>query len=374
MGETVIVHGRPCVRGIDVSRWQGSIDWWAVARARAFGVIKASGGDGGLYTDGLYRQNLARVTATGMPSAAYHFLGAHIDGRQQAARFVAATDGYSAHALPPVVDVEHAGTPAKIVADFVDELDRQVGRRWQGPAGPIAALIYTGLPMQAILQPGWVQYDLWLAAYLSPTYPVPGPDVTALGRPRVPRPWAAWSVWQWAGEDGRCPGVAGACDQNVATVEWFTRTLGPLGPDLIPNPTEELTMADITVLQADIAAVREEVGHVPATIGNWMQDTRRYEGQAPLGMLDDDGNYWQCITRQPVDGHPMIEHLTPESKAVYQLDGTVQTVVFPTGAIGDDGKPETIDFLRIEPGSPADNHLRRCRMRGWVVNDDETAT
>lgn len=347
---TVIVGGRTCDRGIDVSRWQGSIDWQAVARARAFAWIKASGGDGGVYPDGRYLENRAKAAATTIPTGAYHFLGAHVDGRAQARQFLATTSGYTGHALPPVVDVEHAGTPAATVNAFLDELGRGLARRWPGPTGrPVAAVVYTGAPMANMVDPAWGVMDLWLAAYLSPTYPRPGPDVTALGTPDryVPRrAWAGWSIWQWAGEDGRCPGVPGACDQNVATVEWLTRTLGAT-PAPPPPPPEDPMPDDVTLARLD--SIDKRIDELPDTLAGFEQDTRRYEGLAPLKLPEGPEQYMVVM----VDGRPHRHHLTEAEKALLQLSGQLQTVWIPTGDIGADGKPVMIDFIPVT-GAAAD--------------------
>lgn len=232
------VLGRDCVLGIDVSRYQGTIDWRAVAACRQFAYLKASGGDGGLYTDPTYATNAA-ATAGLLPRGAYHFLGLG-DGAAQADRFLAATNGYAGLELPPLVDFETqpggARTPTSVLVAFVNRLHERIDRRWRGPTGqPVAATIYTGASMAGLVPADYGRFDLHHAAYMNGAYPNPTaatsgpqPEVWRLADPQrfVIAPWSTWSLWQFAGDDGRVPGVAGGCDQNVATVEWFTRTTG----------------------------------------------------------------------------------------------------------------------------------------------------
>jgi GH25 family lysozyme M1 (1,4-beta-N-acetylmuramidase) len=48
-------------RGIDVSHWQGDIDWAKVKAAGIqFAIIKAGGSDAGFYTDPRWEENYRR--------------------------------------------------------------------------------------------------------------------------------------------------------------------------------------------------------------------------------------------------------------------------------------------------------------------------
>jgi GH25 family lysozyme M1 (1,4-beta-N-acetylmuramidase) len=64
------------VKALDVSEWQGSIDWNAVKSAGyAIAILKMSGGDAGLYTDKKANANYYGAKAAGMLVAGYHFAG-----------------------------------------------------------------------------------------------------------------------------------------------------------------------------------------------------------------------------------------------------------------------------------------------------------
>ena len=66
------------VHGIDVSRWQGDIDWTAVAQDGIdFAIIKCGGGDAGLYEDVKFRKNIEGALANGLQVGVYFFSGAH---------------------------------------------------------------------------------------------------------------------------------------------------------------------------------------------------------------------------------------------------------------------------------------------------------
>lgn len=322
------VGGRDCVLGVDIAVYQPAVDWRAVAAARQFAVIKASGGDGGLYVDGQFAAH--RSGSAGLlPRAAYHFLGDG-QGDAQADLFVRTTGGYAGFELPPVVDVEtynsgRSRPSLATVRDFIAELHRSIDRRWTGPTGqPVALVIYTGAPMASSLGPEMAIYDLWLAAYLNPYYGNPwngvtntaSPNVAALGLPDryIPRPWTSWSAWQFAGGDGGSPGVGNGgtgCDQNVMTVDAFHRLTGG-------STTTEggLTMADAQAILDELAELRKQ-------LGGDANDSRALEGLNPLKLPDADDQY--VVVWSDAHGGWAKRHLTGAPEVgVLTKQGTLQ--------------------------------------------------
>ena len=62
--------------GIDVSRWQGSIDWAKVAASGIkFAIIKAGGSDAGAYQDKNFINNVWWATVNDIHCGAYYFVG-----------------------------------------------------------------------------------------------------------------------------------------------------------------------------------------------------------------------------------------------------------------------------------------------------------
>ena len=62
--------------GIDVSRWQGNIDWAKVkASGINFAIIKAGGSDAGAYQDKNFINNVWWATVNGIHCGAYYFVG-----------------------------------------------------------------------------------------------------------------------------------------------------------------------------------------------------------------------------------------------------------------------------------------------------------
>lgn len=64
------------IKGIDVSHWQGNIDWSKVKAAGIqFAIIKAGGSDDGFYTDSKWEANYKGAKANGITVGAYYFVG-----------------------------------------------------------------------------------------------------------------------------------------------------------------------------------------------------------------------------------------------------------------------------------------------------------
>ncbi len=97
------------VRGMDVSHWQGSIDWPAVrADGGRFVYIKAT--EAMSFTDPNFARNSAGSAAAGLFHGAYHFaLPDRSSGKAQADYFVNHGGGWSAdgRTLPPMLDIEY---------------------------------------------------------------------------------------------------------------------------------------------------------------------------------------------------------------------------------------------------------------------------
>ena len=95
------------IRGVDVSHYQGEIDWERLAGEDiSFAYIKATEGSG--HKDEMFDRNWSEAQTTGLRIGAYHFFSLDSAGADQAENFcstVTAVDGM----LPPVVDVEPYG-------------------------------------------------------------------------------------------------------------------------------------------------------------------------------------------------------------------------------------------------------------------------
>lgn len=97
-------------KGIDVSHWQGHIDWENVKNSGIdFAILKAGGSDDGFYTDSTFEKNYKNAKAVGMPVGAYYFVGSNFssveDGVADAKRFLEIISGKQFE-YPVYIDIE----------------------------------------------------------------------------------------------------------------------------------------------------------------------------------------------------------------------------------------------------------------------------
>ncbi|MEC0233086.1 glycoside hydrolase family 25 protein [Paenibacillus kribbensis] len=188
--------------GIDVSRYQGTIDWKRVrADGKSFAFIKASQGQ--RYVDPTFITNAKGVRAAGILLGAYHFVDATSvnAAKAEARHFAEVLDqvgGAKTLDFPAVMDYENnpggLGSAAihEVALAFLTEFEQVSGRK---------PMVYTGNAFAAHFKAPLGSYKLWIARYSTR---VPG-DTTA---------WKSWDFWQYS-DSGRVDGIQGPVDLNV---------------------------------------------------------------------------------------------------------------------------------------------------------------
>ena len=182
------------VHGIDVSAYQGRIDWPEVARNRVrFAFIKAS--EGGTLRDARFVRNWREARKAGVLRGAYHYFQPNRDGLLQANLFVR-TVPLAPGDLPPVLDVE--------AANFHDVavLRREVARwlRLVEAHYGVRPILYSNHSFyRRHLAGHFDEYPLWLAHY-------------EVARPALAR--SKWIIWQHS-DEAYVPGIRGVVDFNV---------------------------------------------------------------------------------------------------------------------------------------------------------------
>ncbi|MCR5859615.1 glycoside hydrolase family 25 protein [Mesorhizobium sp. J428] len=189
------------VHGVDVSRWQGEIDWVKLRSQGAnFAYIKAT--DGGDHLDPMFRKNWREADAAGLKRGAYHFFYWCRSASSQADWFIRNVPK-DPNALPPVIDVEwnhlsackkrpSRATVLEKMQVFMDKIEAHYGQR---------PVIYTAPDFYGDnLKNAFQNYPFWLRAVAQhPSKVYPGRD---------------WVFWQYSGS-GLSHGVRGKIDLNV---------------------------------------------------------------------------------------------------------------------------------------------------------------
>src|SRR3954466_14597630 len=94
------------LRGIDVSHYQGQVDWHSVARSDVkFALAKASEST---KPDDQFARNWSQMQEVGLYRGAYHFGHPGSDPEAQASFFASVAGPLGFRDLPPVLDLEVA--------------------------------------------------------------------------------------------------------------------------------------------------------------------------------------------------------------------------------------------------------------------------
>ncbi len=150
------------IKGIDVSHYQGQIDWDVLASQNiSFAFIKAT--EGSSFVDPNFTDNFAEAGKTSLEVGAYHFFSYDSSGQTQAENFINTVIPFEGM-LPPVIDVEFYGdkeknppTREQVSQQLKVMLDLLEEHYHQKP------IIYaTGKSYELFLSNDYEEYDIWI--------------------------------------------------------------------------------------------------------------------------------------------------------------------------------------------------------------------
>lgn len=190
--------GPTTLRGIDVSYYQGNVDWVKVkAAGQSFAFARVS--DGIDHPDTKFAQNWPAMKAAGLTRGLYQFFRPARDVTAQVSLLSAKLDaagGLEPGDLPPVLDLESdGGLPAATVVARAKAWLAQVEERYG-----VKPIVYTAAFMSSILEDQLEDYTLWVANYQTSC-------------PTMPSGWTDWTFWQDS-DKGKVDGITGAVDTN----------------------------------------------------------------------------------------------------------------------------------------------------------------
>lgn len=200
--------------GIDVSQWQGDIDFNSV-RDAGIEVVYIRAGEGLSYTDPYFLLNYQKAREAGLKIGFYHYMTASTteEARQQA-------DFFYSLIRDKVIDCR----PAMDFESFPDLSTEEINNiaaayleTLEGHLGYQPAFYGNSYDVSAVFDSSFTEYPLWVADY----------DVM---QPESTGAWSSWSGFQYS-DSGDIPGISGNVDLDYFKDTIFTdNSSGPSTP------------------------------------------------------------------------------------------------------------------------------------------------
>ncbi|MBS6235274.1 MAG: Ig-like domain-containing protein [Clostridiales bacterium] len=220
-GESVTCYVHVILKGIDVSSWQGNIDWGTVKNQGIdFAIIRTGYGKTApeVQTDAYFEQNYSGATANGIKVGAYHYSYAENvqDALQEADFCLSILNGRKLD-YPVFYDIEdtiHRTMDADLMADIVEAFCGKM------EAAGYRTGVYSSVNIfnSNLSSPRLDKYDRWVASW--------GKDVPNFNK--------AYTIWQYA--YGTLSGVNGNVDLNYSFKD-YSQAGTPVNPSTPSTPT-----------------------------------------------------------------------------------------------------------------------------------------
>ena len=191
---TLLIHLSPAVtqgqvrhRGIDVSKFQGNINWKKVAKDSTIRFVYIRSTEGTSIQDPYYRNNIKNARKAGLLAGSYHVYSSKTTAYQQMAN-IRKMVKKSEQDLAPVLDIEghHSG---RLNMERVDKLLELMQKEYG-----VRPVIYTSERVYKLHFSGkkYAKYHIFIANYRG--YPT-----------------TRFTLWQYT-ETGHCQGISGYVD------------------------------------------------------------------------------------------------------------------------------------------------------------------
>lgn len=241
--------------GIDVSRYQGVIDWTRVAASgQQFAIVRVGSTDGSdVYVDPYFKQNVEGAHAAGLKVGAYYYTYAKTEEAviRELNTFLPALEGYQLE-YPVFVDMEDssfASLTRKQVTDLTRfAMDILYQKGWYA-----GYYTYTFFATNYIDTEALKDYPLWIADYRG--------YVGYQG---------SYAMWQYS-SSGQVSGIQGNVDMNRSYVDFlpfikeggFNGFPASSGPVMMPLKNQLLEVFSERCEYFNSPDVNDVVGYLP---------------------------------------------------------------------------------------------------------------
>lgn len=179
------------IKGVDISNWQGLVNYDALRGAASFVIMKAT--EGNYYIDKYLVRNKAEARRVGLLVGYYHFANGAATAEEQADYFVKALGDLEKGEIL-VLDYEtHYSDPVDFCKRFLDRVHSQTGVK---PLVYLNQSLANGHDWEPVIAG---DYGLWLAQY----------DNNSSGVNA--NPWPVTAMKQYT-SSGSIPGIGGKVD------------------------------------------------------------------------------------------------------------------------------------------------------------------
>lgn len=281
------------VVGVDVSEWQGTIDWAKLASKVYFVFIRA--GYGNTYRDSKYNSNLSNAHSKGRGVGIYWYVKPNNNSNwRNHLDTIVPIYKDSGSQIPMVLDVEETALNKTDTTAWVYKLQRDFEDRTG-----VSPIIYTSA--------GWWNYNtyrndwakqltLWVAHWTTADSPIIPNDWALINNPKT------WTFWQWSSKGiGADYGVSSASiDLNryhyslIAFNSQFKMNLPSLDTTPVPPPepppvTDIITPLYQVEVTADNLNVRAGNGVEYSDIGTLKGTSQVGTSQVPV--ISENGDW-----------------------------------------------------------------------------------
>lgn len=181
--------------GIDVSHYQGQINWREVARNGKVKYAFMKVTESNTLVDNTFAYNVREARAVGIPVGCYHFFRPNVPGKAQLNHFIETVD-MSEQDILPIIDIEIRGKQSlavfqKNIRDFLEGFQRHYGFK---------PIIYASVNFyNDYLAGAFDDYKYMIAKYSE-----------GIPQPKGP---IEFVMWQYS-SSGRVPGIRGNVDMS----------------------------------------------------------------------------------------------------------------------------------------------------------------
>lgn len=222
-------------RGIDVSQWQGSIDF-AQVKASGIEMVYIRSSEGANYTDPYFRQNYDNARAQGLKVGFYHYLTArNTQQAEQQARYFLSVVGGLDFECRLAMDFEYLTGLSQeeinaIALTFMETLSQ---------AGEDGVVYSDSYNARRVFDSRLAKYPLWVAQYSSSSQP----DLSGSA-------WSSWAGFQYS-DVGKIAGITGNVDLDTFTSQMLRPGTDPVTPPDKKPATKTATTFYIAVRPFD---------------------------------------------------------------------------------------------------------------------------